>query len=155
MWLHTLDSNPLTFDHESITLPSVLPPQIFFFLSQFSPVAEVGLYSQHFIFVVTYDWAQKPECFSLASLSSLVQYKHPSLLGPFVNYEEKSVVITYPGFEPTNFWSWVNYSTKCVTPTNFFLSFLIFSSGRGWAVFTTLYFHHNLWLGPKSFSVSP
>jgi hypothetical protein len=31
-----------------------------------------GLYSQHFIFFVTYEWSQKLEYLSLASLSSLV-----------------------------------------------------------------------------------
>jgi len=48
-----------------------------------------GPFSQHFIFFVSYESAQKSKCY-MTRLERLVMCKHFSLLGPFVSCEERA-----------------------------------------------------------------
>ncbi len=45
-------------------------------------------YSQHFIFLVTYVWAQKARASEYTRPEQFGTYKHSSLMGKVVNYEE-------------------------------------------------------------------
>jgi hypothetical protein len=47
-----------------------------------------GLYSQHFIFFVTYKWAQLASVLNNFRMEWLATDKRPNLLNPFVSYEE-------------------------------------------------------------------
>jgi hypothetical protein len=51
-----------------------------------------GPYSQHFIFLVTYEWAKQARVLHCSGLESLVRDKHSSLLDPFISYEENEVL---------------------------------------------------------------
>jgi hypothetical protein len=44
-----------------------------------------GLYTQHFIFFVAYEWAQKARVLYLTRLERLVRYKHTTLLPYEIN----------------------------------------------------------------------
>jgi hypothetical protein len=50
------------------------------------------LYSQHFIFFVTYEWAQNARVLHLTRLETLIRDKHSSLLGSFLNILENEVL---------------------------------------------------------------
>ncbi len=45
----------------------------------------LGLYSQHFIFLVTYKWAQYARVLHYIKLERVAMDKHSSLLDPFVS----------------------------------------------------------------------
>ncbi len=47
-----------------------------------------GQYSRHFIFFVTYGWAQQARALYYSRLERLAKDKHSSLLGSFVSYNE-------------------------------------------------------------------
>jgi hypothetical protein len=47
-----------------------------------------GPYSQHFIFFITYEWAQKTRVLHYIRLYMLTRDKHTVLLGPITSYEE-------------------------------------------------------------------
>jgi hypothetical protein len=47
----------------------------------------LGPYSQHFIFFVTYEWAEQARVLYCTKLEGLARDKHSSKLGPFVGYE--------------------------------------------------------------------
>jgi hypothetical protein len=49
-------------------------------------------YSQHFIFFVTYEWAQQARVFHYIKLERLAKDEHSSLLCPFVSYKENKVL---------------------------------------------------------------
>jgi hypothetical protein len=51
----------------------------------------VGQYSQHFVFFVTYEWAQYERLLKVR-LERLARYKHSILFGTFVSYKEKNCV---------------------------------------------------------------
>ncbi len=53
-----------------------------------------GAYSQHFIFFVTFEWAQSDRVLHGIWLWKLACDKHSSLLGKFVSYEENKVLFT-------------------------------------------------------------
>ncbi len=57
-----------------------------------TPYRAQGAYSQHFIFFVTYHWAQKARVLHYTRLERLARGKHSSLLDPFVSYEENEVL---------------------------------------------------------------
>jgi hypothetical protein len=46
-----------------------------------------GLYTQHFILVVAYEWAQYARVLHYTRRAGLAKDKHSSLLGPFVSYD--------------------------------------------------------------------
>jgi hypothetical protein len=46
----------------------------------------LGPYSQHFIFFVTYEWAEQARVLYCAKLEGLARDKHSCKLGPFVGY---------------------------------------------------------------------
>ncbi len=49
-------------------------------------------HSQHSIFFVTYESAQKARLFHNTKLKRLTSNKHPNLLGQFLSYEENEVL---------------------------------------------------------------
>jgi hypothetical protein len=49
---------------------------------------DLGTYSQHFIFFVTYDWAQQARMLDYTWLEKLARDEHSSFLGPFISFEE-------------------------------------------------------------------
>jgi len=51
-----------------------------------------GPYSQHFIFVVTYESAKQAGLLHITKLERLASDKHSYLLGLFISYEEKEVL---------------------------------------------------------------
>jgi hypothetical protein len=51
----------------------------------------LALYSQHFTFFITYEWAKYTRVLYCISMERLSCDKHCSFLGPFVSYEEKDV----------------------------------------------------------------
>jgi hypothetical protein len=51
-----------------------------------------GLYSQHFIFTVTYEWAKETRMIHYIWLEGVAKDKDSSLLGPLVSYEENEVL---------------------------------------------------------------
>jgi hypothetical protein len=53
---------------------------------------DVGLYSQHFIFFVTYEWAQKAGV-KLPSVGKVCQGQTLLLIGPFVSYKDNEVLL--------------------------------------------------------------
>ncbi len=70
----------------------------------------LGLYSQHFIFFVTYEWTKKARMLHYAGLESLARDKYSSLLGPFVSYEENDVLWKFLlGLYSQNFFFFVTY----------------------------------------------
>ncbi len=52
---------------------------------------ELGLYLRHFIFFVTYEWAQYVSVQNYARLEGLGMDKHSSLISPFVSYKGNTV----------------------------------------------------------------
>ncbi len=52
--------------------------------------------SQHFIFFVTHEWAQKPTVLHHTWSQSYANKKSFSLLGPLVNYKENEVLFDDP-----------------------------------------------------------
>jgi hypothetical protein len=53
------------------------------------------LYSQHFIFVITYELAQYGTVLIYTSRERLARDKHSSLLDPFVSYEENKLLLLF------------------------------------------------------------
>jgi hypothetical protein len=51
--------------------------------------------SQHFIFFVSYEWAQEESVLYYTKLERVARDKHSSLLGQFVSCEEKSAQILF------------------------------------------------------------
>jgi hypothetical protein len=51
-----------------------------------------GVFSQHFIFLVTYHWAQNARVLQYNKLERLARDKHSCSLDPFVSYEENEVL---------------------------------------------------------------
>ncbi len=49
-------------------------------------------YSQHFIFFITYEWAQHVEVLHYTRLRKLARDIHSSLLDPFEGHKEKEVL---------------------------------------------------------------
>ncbi len=66
-------------------------------------IIQPGLFSQHFIFFVTYKWPNKLECCITLALKGLKWDKHSSLLGPFISYKKWRVVIIHPGLYSQQF----------------------------------------------------
>ncbi len=60
----------------------------------------LDVHSQHFIFFITYERSQYVSALYYTRLEMFAGDKHSSLLGPFISYEENSVVKTAPGFAP-------------------------------------------------------
>jgi len=59
--------------------------------------ASLAPYSQHFIFIVTYEWDQHVRVFHYTGLERLVREKHSRLLGTVLKLRRKlSVVNTVP-----------------------------------------------------------
>jgi hypothetical protein len=56
----------------------------------------LGPYSQHFIFIVTYEQTLKARVLYTTKLERLGGYKHSSLLDLFVSYEENEVLWIQP-----------------------------------------------------------
>jgi len=52
----------------------------------------LGLYSQHFIFFVTFYWAQKARVVYYTRLERLVRDKHSSLVGPLISFKRNEVL---------------------------------------------------------------
>jgi hypothetical protein len=52
----------------------------------------LGPYSQHFIFFLTYKWAQYAKLLNYTRLDGLGGDKHSSLLDSFLSYEENQVL---------------------------------------------------------------
>jgi hypothetical protein len=66
-------------------------------------------YSQHFIFIVTYEWAQWVRVLHYTRLKRLAKDKLSSLLDPFVSYKENKLhLIQYYRENPTE------ASNKCL-----------------------------------------
>ncbi len=55
-------------------------------------IQDLGLYSQHFTVFITCKWAHQAIVFHNNHLKRLARDKHPSLLGPFLSYEEKGLL---------------------------------------------------------------
>ncbi len=51
------------------------------------------LYSQHFIFIITYKWGQYGTVLIYTSRERLARDKHSSLLDPFVSYEQNELLL--------------------------------------------------------------
>jgi hypothetical protein len=56
----------------------------------------LGPYSQHFIFSLTYEWAQQARALNYTWLKGFPVKKHSSLFGTFVSYEKRSFVNKAP-----------------------------------------------------------
>jgi hypothetical protein len=53
-------------------------------------------YSQHYIFLLTCEWAQKTSVLLYTRLERLANKKHSSILCPFIGYEENKVMWIRP-----------------------------------------------------------
>ncbi len=51
-----------------------------------------GLYSQHFILIMTYEWAQEARMFHYYKLDRLARDKHSRVLGPLISFKENEVL---------------------------------------------------------------
>ncbi len=67
---------------------SLLGPFVSYEENKVLPIRPHGLYSQHFIFSVSYKCAHSAIMLHYTRLKRLVRDKHSSLLGPFITYEE-------------------------------------------------------------------
>ncbi len=82
-----------------------LPSTMIFWSNKSGP----GLYSEQLIFFVTYKWAQSARVFVPDKLFQSNVVQHSTLMGPFVNYEEKDVLCVYPGLYLQHFIFFVTY----------------------------------------------
>jgi hypothetical protein len=53
------------------------------------------LFSRHFIYIITSEWAQKASVLHNTRLKRLTNDKQPSLLGPYVSYKENKVLLIW------------------------------------------------------------
>ncbi len=85
----------------------------------------LSLYSQHFIFFVTYEWALLAWVLYYISLKSIARDKHSSLLGPCIKYKENVVL-------------WIQLHGQCSQHFIFFVTYK-------WAELAELLYYFN-WL---------
>jgi hypothetical protein len=55
-----------------------------------------GVISQHFIFIITYEWVYWANVLHNTRLEKLAMDEYSSLLDPIVNYEENDVLLILP-----------------------------------------------------------
>jgi hypothetical protein len=74
------------------THPNLLDPFTSYAKNEVLWNALLGLYSQHFLFFVTYELAQQERVLHYSRMEILGKDKHPSLLDPFASYAKNEVL---------------------------------------------------------------
>ncbi len=88
-------------------------------LGQSQMTKNQGPYSSHFIFYVTYKWAQKSRVSHYTKLERFAIDKYYCLLGPFVSYVENEVIWIWLTGNVNKYWTFLKNLAETNTPAYF------------------------------------